>query len=236
MPLGNFLGKSGIGPVSQTIKKGIYMSSPAMVDPVVGNDQELEDEEASSEYTMIFVRVRDAHGQFAKNKLEYPDAKDEAHKNDAPKVFDLKVQGYDEWGDPTMPVYRVPSCPEIMDAINNDKTYVPGKEKKILTNGRLVQVREQIANRFPLYIGTPNISDSAEVIYDRVVQIDQQREKGDAILGRKRKPFAEYFFHPNRGDNDKQLFELYLEGMRLKDPDKYAAKMEQLKIKKETSV
>jgi len=180
-----------------------------MADSVV-EPTDIEEEDYG--YASIFVRTRESKFQFVKDRLDYPDREDAEHKDDPPARFQIHIQGFDEYGDPTCPVYKVKTCAEIQSAIHDDKTIDP-KTKRTIASGRLVEVRQSMLKQLPLYIGQPTLDDDPDTIYDKVRRINAEKPKGDAIVGRVRPPFEKVFFRPDRSENDKILWERYQEAV-----------------------
>lgn len=173
---------------------------PSKTDPTTGE-----------EYETIYVQVINPMTIFHKDKLEWPDEKDEAHKNDPPKSFRIDVHGYDELGRKTRPIFEVPDCAEIQLAIHNENVKDP-ETKKILYHGRLIQVPDKDLKNFPMWTGHPVISDTPEEVVRKVLSIRRNQKIGDKILGEVSKP---YRLPSDDSDNSFLLRELFREGVKL---------------------
>ncbi len=143
----------------------------------------------------IWVRVREYQQQFQKDLIEYDNR--EGHKKDPGKRFRIGVHGYDELGRGTCPLFLVPDCKEIQDAIHNDLRRDPrssdDKERDpegFIVPSRLVHVLDTDADRFPKYIGHPTVDMTPEQVYDTVMKIRAEQIKGDEVMGEKSKPYT----------------------------------------------
>lgn len=163
------------------------------------------------EYQTLYVRVVNPSFVFQKDKLEWPDEKDEKHKDDPPKSFRIHVHGYDELGRRVCPIFEVPNCQEIQLAIHNEETKDP-ETKKILTYGRLIQVNEKDLENFPVYVGSPTIQDSPEDVVRKIARIRVEQKKGDKLLEETSRPFS---LPEDDSQDSKKLRNLYTEGMKL---------------------
>lgn len=101
------------------------------------------------------------------------------------QLMSLQVHGFDELGRPTMPVFEVPQCEEVVSAIYREPIFdVDEKGTRIPKyTGRLVLVEGTVVNNFPRWIGHPMKGDSLETILNKTKRIREEQIKGDALLG-----------------------------------------------------
>lgn len=184
-------------------------------------------DESGNEYQTIFVQVMNAASVFQKDKLEWPDPKDDDHKDDPPKSFRIFVHGYDELGRRVCPIFEVPDCQEIQLAIHNEHVKDP-ETKKILYTGRLKQIMDKDLDKYPRWIGHPVLQDTPEEVVKKVLEIRKQQKVGDKILGLTKPSKLYEIKEPKEGDTEEdfKLWNLWKEGLELaKTPEKEKEKV-----------
>jgi hypothetical protein len=149
----------------------------------------------------IYVRVAEPHLNFVKEDIT---------SDEEAEFVRIQVFGFDELGDPTMPVFEVPAIREINNAINNEQIIEFDEKGNKITKfkGRLIEVEDRLVGQFPMWIGHPTPQMSVEEIVNVVLAIRSEQVKGDAILGKTRKPYSvrrDLFDHDKDYDRYEQL-------------------------------